>query len=219
MTLFFWSKLQSDLIQMAVIFKYWDECLDPQDLEALWGNPEVSKQRIDEGGDRGQKVLLSRDPDGQPYLTQTEMTSVEQLSEQSRQNDYQSIVGETTIGEESTERISEWGRWVLQTTASIISISMSQRRPVNATIVGGETLGVGTKVHLPRRLLHNGWLLNTFVHFALQKTLGGERERGGKVEMVLCCVRTSRSEEKAKGKCHKEREWEKAFSGTCLWKL
>ncbi|KAK9131098.1 hypothetical protein Sjap_011585 [Stephania japonica] len=74
MALFFWSELQSDLIQMAVSFKYWDECLDPQDLEALWGNPEVSKQRIDAREDRGQKVLLSRDPDGQPYLTQTEMT-------------------------------------------------------------------------------------------------------------------------------------------------
>ncbi|KAK9109751.1 hypothetical protein Sjap_017811 [Stephania japonica] len=29
-------ELQSDLIQMAVSFKYWDECLNPQDLEALW---------------------------------------------------------------------------------------------------------------------------------------------------------------------------------------
>ncbi|KAK9103283.1 hypothetical protein Sjap_020537 [Stephania japonica] len=34
---------------MAVSFQYWDECLDPQDLEALWGNPEVSKQRIGAG--------------------------------------------------------------------------------------------------------------------------------------------------------------------------
>ncbi|KAK9156143.1 hypothetical protein Sjap_003623 [Stephania japonica] len=72
------KKLQrvSDLIQMAVSFKYWDECLDPQDLEALWGDPEVSKEWIDAGEDRGQKVHLSRDPDGQPYLTQTEMKAV-----------------------------------------------------------------------------------------------------------------------------------------------
>ncbi|KAK9131101.1 hypothetical protein Sjap_011588 [Stephania japonica] len=50
-----------------------DECLDPQDLEAMWGDPEVSKQRIGVGEDRGQKFHLSHDPDGQPYLTQTEM--------------------------------------------------------------------------------------------------------------------------------------------------
>ncbi|KAK9155302.1 hypothetical protein Sjap_002782 [Stephania japonica] len=67
-------ELQLELDQWEFSFKYWDECLDPRDLEALWGNPEVSKQRIDAGEDRGQKVLLSRDPDGQPYLTQTEMT-------------------------------------------------------------------------------------------------------------------------------------------------
>ncbi|KAK9123822.1 hypothetical protein Sjap_013424 [Stephania japonica] len=54
-----------------------DECLDPQDLEALWGDPEVSKQRIGAGEDRGKKVYLSRDPDGQPYLTQTEMKTSE----------------------------------------------------------------------------------------------------------------------------------------------
>ncbi|KAK9152196.1 hypothetical protein Syun_010505 [Stephania yunnanensis] len=61
---------------MAVSFKYWDECLDPQDLEALWGDPEVSKEWIDAGEDRSQKVHLSRDPDGQTYLTQTEMKAV-----------------------------------------------------------------------------------------------------------------------------------------------
>ncbi|KAK9136840.1 hypothetical protein Sjap_007434 [Stephania japonica] len=64
---------------MAVSFKYWDECLDPQDLEALWGDPEVSKQRIGVGEDRGQKVHLSRDPDGQPYLTQTKMKTLERI--------------------------------------------------------------------------------------------------------------------------------------------
>ncbi|KAK9155552.1 hypothetical protein Sjap_003032 [Stephania japonica] len=60
-------------ILITLSFKYWDECLDPQDLEALWGDPEVSKQRIGAREDRGQKVHLSRDLDGQPYLTQTEM--------------------------------------------------------------------------------------------------------------------------------------------------
>uniref|UniRef100_A0A2P2JCI2 Transglycosylase SLT domain-containing protein n=1 Tax=Rhizophora mucronata TaxID=61149 RepID=A0A2P2JCI2_RHIMU len=61
---------------MAVSFKYWNECVDPQDLEAMWREPAVSTEWLDAGETRGQKVHLSRDPDGQPYLTQTEMRAV-----------------------------------------------------------------------------------------------------------------------------------------------
>ncbi|OVA03203.1 Lytic transglycosylase-like SLT domain [Macleaya cordata] len=61
---------------MAGSFKYWDDCLDPLDMEAMWTDPEVSKEWIDAGENKGQKVHLSRDPDGQPYLTQTEMKAV-----------------------------------------------------------------------------------------------------------------------------------------------
>lgn len=63
---------------MAVNFKYWDDCVDPLDMEAMWKTPEVSAEWLDAGETRGQKVHLSRDPDGQPYLTQTEM-KVEQI--------------------------------------------------------------------------------------------------------------------------------------------
>lgn len=58
---------------MAVSFKYWDDCADPQDMEAMWNDPAVSTEWINVGETRGSKVHLSRDPDGQPYLTQTEM--------------------------------------------------------------------------------------------------------------------------------------------------
>ncbi|KAF7141676.1 hypothetical protein RHSIM_Rhsim06G0242900 [Rhododendron simsii] len=61
---------------MAVSFKYWDDCVDPQDMEALWADPEVRSEWINAGETKGQKVHLSRDPDGQPYLTQTEMKAV-----------------------------------------------------------------------------------------------------------------------------------------------
>jgi len=58
---------------MAISFSYWDDCVDPQNFEAMWNVPEVSAEWIKAGEQRCQKVHLSRDPDGQPYLTQTEM--------------------------------------------------------------------------------------------------------------------------------------------------
>ncbi|KAA8523421.1 hypothetical protein F0562_009844 [Nyssa sinensis] len=62
--------------KMAVSFKYWDDCVDPQDMEAMWMDPEVRTEWINAGETRAGKVHLSRDPDGQPYLTQTEMKAV-----------------------------------------------------------------------------------------------------------------------------------------------
>uniref|UniRef100_A0A0D9VCQ2 Transglycosylase SLT domain-containing protein n=1 Tax=Leersia perrieri TaxID=77586 RepID=A0A0D9VCQ2_9ORYZ len=61
---------------MAVSFKYWDDCLDPEDMELMWADPQVSKEWVDAGEEQGQKVHLSRDPDGEAYLTQTEMIAV-----------------------------------------------------------------------------------------------------------------------------------------------
>ncbi|GLU05034.1 hypothetical protein SLE2022_221590 [Rubroshorea leprosula] len=61
---------------MGVSFKYWDDCVDPKDMEAMWKEPEVRTEWIDAGETQGQKVHLSRDPDGQPYLTQIEMKAV-----------------------------------------------------------------------------------------------------------------------------------------------
>ncbi|XP_017618775.2 uncharacterized protein LOC108463335 isoform X1 [Gossypium arboreum] len=60
-------------------FKYWDDCVDPEDLEAMWQQPAVRKEWIDVGETQGQKVHLSRDPEGQPYLTQTEMRAVAEI--------------------------------------------------------------------------------------------------------------------------------------------
>lgn len=57
----------------AVSFRYWDDCVDPEDLEAMWADPNVRAEWIGVGETKGSKVHLSRDPDGQPYLTQTEM--------------------------------------------------------------------------------------------------------------------------------------------------
>ncbi|XP_023553668.1 uncharacterized protein LOC111811152 isoform X2 [Cucurbita pepo subsp. pepo] len=61
---------------MAIGFKYWDDCVDPEDMEAMWNYPEVCAEWLDAGESKTQKVHLSRDPDGQPYLTQTEMKAV-----------------------------------------------------------------------------------------------------------------------------------------------
>ncbi|XP_039027934.1 uncharacterized protein LOC120161792 [Hibiscus syriacus] len=62
-----------------VSFKYWDECVDPEDLEAMWNQHAVRKEWTNVGETQGQKVHLSRDPDGQPYLTQTEMRAVAEI--------------------------------------------------------------------------------------------------------------------------------------------
>ncbi|XP_031394359.1 uncharacterized protein LOC116205744 isoform X2 [Punica granatum] len=61
---------------MTVSFKYWNDCVDKLDLEAMWLVPDVSTEWLDAGETRDQKVHLSRDPDGQAYLTQTEMRAV-----------------------------------------------------------------------------------------------------------------------------------------------
>lgn len=65
---------------MPVSFIYWDDCLDPQDLEAMWMDPAVRAEWINAGETKGSKVHLSRDPDGQPYLTQTEIKVVKVLT-------------------------------------------------------------------------------------------------------------------------------------------
>ncbi|KAH9677000.1 transglycosylase [Citrus sinensis] len=67
---------QEQFARMVVSFKYWDDCIEAEDLKEMWKEVEVSTEWIDAGEDRGQKVHLSRDPDGQPYLTQTEMRAV-----------------------------------------------------------------------------------------------------------------------------------------------
>ncbi|KAI5674545.1 hypothetical protein M9H77_14909 [Catharanthus roseus] len=61
---------------MPVSFKYWDDCADPEDLDSMWKDPDVRAEWLNVGETQGSKVHLSRDPDGQPYLTQTEMKAV-----------------------------------------------------------------------------------------------------------------------------------------------
>lgn len=60
----------------SVSFKYWDDCVDHLDLDSMWADPDVKAEWLNVGETKGSKVHLSRDPDGQPYLTQTEMKAV-----------------------------------------------------------------------------------------------------------------------------------------------
>ncbi|XP_052207883.1 uncharacterized protein LOC127811758 isoform X2 [Diospyros lotus] len=64
---------------MAVSFTYWDGCIDPEDLDTLWMDPDVRTEWINAGETRWHQVHLSRDPDGQPYLTETEMKGVARI--------------------------------------------------------------------------------------------------------------------------------------------
>lgn len=58
---------------MSVSFKYWNDCVDELDMEDMWLVPEVCSEWLNAGETKGDKIHLSRDPDGQAYLTQTEM--------------------------------------------------------------------------------------------------------------------------------------------------
>ncbi|KAK4753104.1 hypothetical protein SAY87_021902 [Trapa incisa] len=65
--------------RMVFSFKYWNDCTDKLDMEAMWMVPDVSTEWLDAGETREQNVHLSRDPDGQAYLTQTEMRAVAEI--------------------------------------------------------------------------------------------------------------------------------------------
>lgn len=65
---------------MPISFKYWDDRLDPEDMRLMWPDPQVSIEWINAREMRGQKVHLSQDPDGEVYLTQTEMMVSDQLN-------------------------------------------------------------------------------------------------------------------------------------------
>ncbi|KAK8971118.1 hypothetical protein KSP40_PGU010633 [Platanthera guangdongensis] len=66
-------------MKTPICYKYWDECVDSEDIQLMWNDAEVSKEWTDAGESFGQKVHLSRDPDGQTYLTQTEMRAVAKI--------------------------------------------------------------------------------------------------------------------------------------------
>lgn len=60
--------------------KFWDDWVDVEDMEAMWNHPEVRDEWLRVGEERGMKVHLSRNFDGKPYVTHTEMKVNTQLS-------------------------------------------------------------------------------------------------------------------------------------------
>lgn len=56
--------------------KYWDDWVDPEDMEAMWGCTDVYAEWTAAGEKQGEKVHMLRNPDGQPYVTQTEMRAM-----------------------------------------------------------------------------------------------------------------------------------------------
>ncbi|XP_024532668.1 uncharacterized protein LOC112346933 [Selaginella moellendorffii] len=65
--------------QGAVSMKYWDDWADPQDMDAMWSHPEINKEWIAAGEIFGKKVHMLRDPDGRPYITQTELQAIAEI--------------------------------------------------------------------------------------------------------------------------------------------
>lgn len=65
---------------MAPSMKYWDDWVDVEDMEAMWNDSNVSQEWLRAGEERGMKVHMSRNFDGKPYVTHTEMkASINQL--------------------------------------------------------------------------------------------------------------------------------------------
>lgn len=58
---------------MAPNMKFWDDWVDVEDMEAMWNHPEVRHEWLRAGEERGMKVHMSRNFDGKPYVTHTEM--------------------------------------------------------------------------------------------------------------------------------------------------
>lgn len=54
-------------------YKYWEDCIDGGDVREMWMDSDVCKEWISVGERKDHKVLLSRDPDGNTFLTQTEL--------------------------------------------------------------------------------------------------------------------------------------------------
>ncbi|CAM6084782.1 unnamed protein product [Calypogeia fissa] len=59
--------------------KYWDDCADPKDIQALWAHPAVRNEWIAAGEKPGQKVHLSRAFEGQPHITEVEMRAIAEI--------------------------------------------------------------------------------------------------------------------------------------------
>jgi hypothetical protein len=53
--------------------KFWDDCADPTDIQALWAHPAVKNEWLTAGEKPGQKVHLSRAFEGKVTITEIEM--------------------------------------------------------------------------------------------------------------------------------------------------
>ncbi|KAG6499258.1 hypothetical protein ZIOFF_039015 [Zingiber officinale] len=110
---------------MSVSYKYWDDCVDPDEMRLLWKYPEVRKEWIDAGENIGQKVLLSRDPEGQLYLTQTEMRAVAKIVLQRHFNSQIELEMICVIAEIASDRqllAQKYNKKTKQTTIGIMQI-------------------------------------------------------------------------------------------------
>ncbi|CAM6011793.1 unnamed protein product [Sphagnum balticum] len=64
---------------MAPNMKFWDDWADVEDMDAMWNHPDVCKEWLAAGEERGQKVHMSRNFDGKPYVTHTEMRAMAEI--------------------------------------------------------------------------------------------------------------------------------------------
>lgn len=67
------SKDGLTLTKTAPTLKFWDDCADPEDIQALWAHQAVNKEWTAAGEKPGQKVHMSRTFEGPACITETEM--------------------------------------------------------------------------------------------------------------------------------------------------
>ncbi|KAL2609169.1 hypothetical protein R1flu_027742 [Riccia fluitans] len=67
------------LTKTAPTLKFWDDCADPKDIQALWDHPAVNKEWTAAGEKPGQKVHMSRTFEGPACITETEMKAIAEI--------------------------------------------------------------------------------------------------------------------------------------------
>ncbi|BBN19609.1 hypothetical protein MPTK1_8g12060 [Marchantia polymorpha subsp. ruderalis] len=73
------SKDGLTLTKTAPTLKFWDDCADPEDIQALWAHQAVNKEWTAAGEKPGQKVHMSRTFEGPACITETEMRAIAEI--------------------------------------------------------------------------------------------------------------------------------------------
>uniref|UniRef100_A0A7N0RHF8 Transglycosylase SLT domain-containing protein n=1 Tax=Kalanchoe fedtschenkoi TaxID=63787 RepID=A0A7N0RHF8_KALFE len=167
---------------MAISFKYWNECVEPCDLEDMWNNNEVSTEWLNAGEARGHKVHLSRDPDGQPYLTQVEMRAVAGIvigRHFDSHIDLDMICAIAELGSDRQPLAARYDKKMKETTVGIMQVL-----PKNADWLAGDLGYQAYEIQGNHNLLYRPFV-NVYFGIAYLKWLSNYESKGRSEEFVV----------------------------------